>query len=270
MAEKRMLSKSICDSDAFLSMPMSSQALYFHLNLRADDDGFVNNPKRITAYVGASEDDLKLLLMKRFILGFESGVIVIKHWRMHNTIRQDRYKPTDYQEEFRMLGLKKNNAYTLTEAETLCIQNGNQMATEWQPNGNQMETQYRVEENRVDKNRLDKSSNTADSQQLLLEEYHFDEWLEACVKDWLNYKKEKRQTYKPTGLRQLLKTIKGKADEYGAKEVAETIYYSMSNNYQGIVWAKLDDKKKPAKPKTEYAVPTDDETDRLRRLLNEM
>lgn len=86
MAEKRMFARKIIDSDAFLEMPLSAQALYFHLNMRADDDGFVNNPKRITDYVNASVDDLKILLTKRFVIGFESGVIVIRHWKIHNTI----------------------------------------------------------------------------------------------------------------------------------------------------------------------------------------
>ena len=104
MAEKRMFTKSIIDSDAFLEMPLSAQALYFHLNMRADDDGFVNNPKRITDYVNASADDLKILLAKRFIIRFDSGVIVIKHWRMHNTLKSDRYHPTDYQDELALLG----------------------------------------------------------------------------------------------------------------------------------------------------------------------
>ena len=83
MAEKRMFARKIIDSDAFLEMPLSAQALYFHLNMRADDDGFVNNPKRITDYVNASVDDLKILLTKRFVIGFESGVIVIRHWKIH-------------------------------------------------------------------------------------------------------------------------------------------------------------------------------------------
>lgn len=112
MAEKRMFTQKIIDSDAFLDMPLSAQTLYFHLNMRADDDGFVNNPKKIQRMIGASVDDLKILLMKRFIIGFDSGVIVIKHWRMHNTIKNDRYHPTDYQEEFAMLGIKENKAYT--------------------------------------------------------------------------------------------------------------------------------------------------------------
>ena len=105
MAEKRMFARSLIDSDAFLEMPLSAQALYFHLNMRADDDGFINNPKRITDYVGAAADDLKLLLAKRFIIVFDSGVIVIRHWRMHNTLKSDRYHPTNYQEEFATLCL---------------------------------------------------------------------------------------------------------------------------------------------------------------------
>lgn len=112
MAEKRMFARSLIDSDAFLEMPLSAQALYFHLNMRADDDGFVNNPKRITDYVGAASDDLKLLLAKRFIIVFDSGVIVIRHWRMHNTLKSDRYHPTNYQEEFATLCLEENKAYS--------------------------------------------------------------------------------------------------------------------------------------------------------------
>lgn len=112
MAEKRMFTQKIIDSDAFLDMPLSTQALYFHLNMRADDDGFVNNPKRIQRTIGASEDDLKLLIVKRFVICFENGVIVIKHWRMHNTLRKDRYTPTQYQEELSRLKIKENKSYT--------------------------------------------------------------------------------------------------------------------------------------------------------------
>ena len=107
-----MFTQKIIDSDAFLDMPLSAQALYFHLAMRADDDGFVNNPKKILRYISASEDDFKILFAKRFILGFESGVIVIKHWRMHNAIKSDRYHPTDYQEELALLSIKPNRAYT--------------------------------------------------------------------------------------------------------------------------------------------------------------
>ena len=120
MAERRMFAKTIIDSDAFLDMPLSSQALYFQLGMRADDDGFINNPKRIQRMIGASEDDLKLLIAKNFIIAFESGVIVVKHWKMNNYIRNDRYKETNYLEEKSKLQLKENGAYTLG------IPNGNQ------------------------------------------------------------------------------------------------------------------------------------------------
>lgn len=112
MAERRMFAKTIIDSDAFLDMPLSAQALYFHLSMRADDDGFVNNPKKIQRMVGASDDDCKLLVMKRFIITFDSGIIVIKHWKIHNYIQKDRYKETVYLQEKSTLTLNENNAYT--------------------------------------------------------------------------------------------------------------------------------------------------------------
>lgn len=112
MAERRMFAKTIIDSDAFLDMPLSTQALYFHLSMRADDDGFINNPKKIQRMIGASDDDMRVLLAKRFIISFESGVVVIKHWKIHNYIQKDRYRPTIYQEEKAKLEQKDNRAYT--------------------------------------------------------------------------------------------------------------------------------------------------------------
>jgi len=141
MAERRMFAKTIIDSDAFIDMPLSTQALYFHLSMRADDDGFINNAKKIQRMIGASDDDLKVLLMKRFILPFDSGVVVIKHWKIHNYIRNDRYKPTIYAEERALLELKNNGAYT--EAETIGIPSGNQMVY-------QMDTQDRLGKDRLE------------------------------------------------------------------------------------------------------------------------
>lgn len=112
MAERRMFAKTIIDSDAFLDMPLTTQALYFHLSMRADDEGFINNPKKIMRMIGASEDELRLLVAKCFIIPFESGVCVIKHWRIHNYLRSDRFKPTVYAEERAQLVVKDNNAYT--------------------------------------------------------------------------------------------------------------------------------------------------------------
>ncbi len=118
MATKRMLSMKIVDSDAFLEMPLSTQCLYFHLNMRADDDGFVGNPKRIMRMIQANEDDLKILLAKRFLLMFEDNVVVVKHWWMHNTLAKDRYSETTYIDDKAQLYIKENKAYTLNPAPT--------------------------------------------------------------------------------------------------------------------------------------------------------
>ena len=123
MAERRMLSKKIVESDDYLDMPLSTQALYMHMVMEADDDGFLNSPRKVLRSIGAADDDVKLLITKRFILTFPSGVVCIKHWWIHNTKRKDRYKPTQYQEEYMSLTIKENGAYTE------CYQLGNQMAT---------------------------------------------------------------------------------------------------------------------------------------------
>lgn len=109
-----MFAKTIIDSDAFLDMPLSTQSLYFHLSMRADDEGFINNPKKIQRMIGASDDDLKLLIAKSFIIPFESGIVVIKHWKIHNYIRGDRIHLTKYIEEKALLKEKENGAYTIT------------------------------------------------------------------------------------------------------------------------------------------------------------
>jgi hypothetical protein len=114
-----MFAKTIMDSDAFLDMPLSTQALYFHLSMRADDDGFVNNAKKIQRMLGCSDDDLKILLAKNFIIPFENGVCVIKHWLIHNYIQKDRYKPTVYGDLKEKLNIKDNKVYQL---DTECIQ----------------------------------------------------------------------------------------------------------------------------------------------------
>ena len=139
MAERRMMSKKIIDSDAFTEMPLSSQALYFHLLLRADDDGFLNNAKKIMRNVGANQNDYDMLLMKRFIIQFDEGVCVIKHWLIHNYIRSDRYKPTQYIEEKDMLSIKENGAYQLIKSDN-DLPEGNQTTSIGIPNDNQKRT----------------------------------------------------------------------------------------------------------------------------------
>lgn len=132
MAQRRMFSLQIVDTDAFMDMPLSAQALYFHLGMRADDDGFVSNARRIQKLVGAADDDLKLLIAKRFVLLFPSGVIVLKHWKISNYIQKDRYKPTLYREEKATLYLKPDGAYTdhPSEGAHPCIQSVSTMDTD--------------------------------------------------------------------------------------------------------------------------------------------
>ncbi len=151
MAIRRMYAKSVIDTDKFMEMPMSTQCLYFHLLLYGDDDGFVASPKRIMRLLGASEDDMWILIAKGYILAFESGIIVIRHWRVHNKIRNDRYSPTVHS-EISLLVLDENNVYQLLPSgsessgnltATVGIPCGNHAATvgipDGEPNGNQME-----------------------------------------------------------------------------------------------------------------------------------
>lgn len=157
MAERRMFAKTIIDSDAFLDMSLSTQALYFHLSMRADDDGFVNNPKKIQRMIGSGDDEMKMLIAKKFIIPFDSGVCVIKHWRIHNYIQKDRYKETVYKEEKSHLLLKDNKSYKYMD--TPCIQDVSIP-----------ETQVRIGKDRIGKESLDKNNNKS---LLLFEELGF-------------------------------------------------------------------------------------------------
>ncbi len=113
MAERRMFAKTIIDSDAFLDMPTSARLLYYDLSMRADDDGFINSSKKIIRMTGASDDDLKVLITKKFVIPFENGVVVIKHWLIHNYIRKDTYNETQYKEQKAMLTVDENKSYKL-------------------------------------------------------------------------------------------------------------------------------------------------------------
>ncbi len=148
MAQKRMFDKTIADSDDFLDMPLTTQALYFHLNIRADDDGFIDNCNSIMRIIGAKEDDFKLLIAKRYLIPFESKVCVVRHWLIHNTIRKDRYNPTIHLDEKRQL-IVNEKVYSLKDDEYT----GNHLATNWQPS--------------IDKNSIDKISIEESSKELL-------------------------------------------------------------------------------------------------------
>ena len=143
-----MINASVVSNDLFVDMPLSAQCLYFHLNVNADDDGFVDSPKRIQRSIGACDDDLKLLIAKGFIIAFQSGVIVITHWKIHNTIKKDRYAKTIHTKELNQLYVEENKAYSLL---------GSEMDPDWNQNGTKMDPQIRLDKNRLDKNKEEKS-----------------------------------------------------------------------------------------------------------------
>lgn len=151
MAQRRMFSKKITETDNFLDMPLSSQALYFHLNMGADDEGFIDKAKTIQRTIGASSDDLRILIAKGFVIPFDSGVVVIRHWRIHNYIRSDRFQSTMHQEEKKKIDFD--------ETKIANIKAFQDVIPDVIPNGYQMDTQVRIGKDRLDKVRLDKVNN---------------------------------------------------------------------------------------------------------------
>ena len=145
MAQRRMFSKKIVDTDLFIEMSPTAKLLYFYLNMSADDDGFVGNPKTIKLVSGATDDDLKILVAKQFIIPFESGVIVIKDWKIHNYIQKDRYSKTQYTDEKSQLVVEENGTYTR------CIQNVSIL-----------DTQVRLGKDRLGKDSIDNMSDKSD------------------------------------------------------------------------------------------------------------
>lgn len=135
MAERRMMAKSITESDAFYDLPHSAQVLYLHLCQNADDDGFISKPKTVQRMAKCKDKDMTALVHRKFIIQFESGVVVIKHWRIHNYIKKDRHKDTNYKEELACLYLDENNAYSLTH--------GVKTETNWSQSGGEVDTQVR-------------------------------------------------------------------------------------------------------------------------------
>nr|DAM59438.1 MAG TPA: replisome organizer [Caudoviricetes sp.] len=142
MAQRRMFSRKITETDRFLEMPLSSQALYFHLNMGADDEGFIDKAKTIQRTIGASDDDMKLLIAKGFIIPFDSGVVVIRHWRIHNYIRSDRFQSTLHQDEKTQLEYDHSKTAMLKPLENVI------------PNGYHLDTQDRVSKVSLDKDSL--------------------------------------------------------------------------------------------------------------------
>ena len=161
MANKRMFTMKIVDTDAFLDMPLSTQCLYFHLNMRADDDGFLNNAKKVMKIIGANQNDYDLLVAKSFVIQFDDGICVIKHWRINNYLRKDRYTETIYQEEKAMLTIQPNGRYSLKDSS--CEIDDLPLGI---PVCNQSDTQNRIDKNREEKNSIYSAEKLHDEQSL--------------------------------------------------------------------------------------------------------
>lgn len=177
MAQRRMFNKTITNDDNFIEMPPTTQNLYFHLNMNADDDGFVNNWKSIMRITGSKEDDLKILIAKQYIIPFDSGVIVIRHWRLNNYLQRDRITPTNYQEELAQLSLDNKNVYNLY---TKCI--------------------HRLDKNRLDKISIDNNIVEKDST--------------VPYKEIINYLNEKASTNYRSTTRKTQDLIKARWNEH--------------------------------------------------------
>ena len=168
MAERRMFSIKIIDSDDFLDLPLEAQSLYFHLAMRADDDGFINSPKRIVRAIGASAEDLKMLEDKKFIIVFDSGIVAIRHWKVHNSIKKDRYKASIFFEEKKQLICDENGTYLISDqsikdTEPEWSQSGTRMEPEWSQNGSKVEPQVSIGKDSIGKDSIGKDSIGKDS-----------------------------------------------------------------------------------------------------------
>lgn len=252
MAERRMFTKKITDGDIFTSMPPTTQCLYFHLCMGADDDGFSNNIRIAMFNAHATTDDFSTLVNKRFIIPFESGVIVIKHWRMHNLIRQDRYHETKYVEEKSKLILKDNGVYSV--------------ATNGLPNDNQMEPEVRLGKDSIDKDikksistkvdipkekvfSFDKHTNKENLIYILDNEPKYEkltlEFKQALI-DWCEYKDErkpkKNNHYTEKGLTMWVTQSINSAIAYGATPVINQIHKAIANQWQGTNYDMLGEK----------------------------
>lgn len=253
MAEKRMFSKQIIDSDAFLEMPLSTQALYFHLSMRADDDGFLNNAKKVMKIIGANQNDYDLLVAKSFIIQFPDGICVIKHWRINNYLRKDRYTETIYQEEKALLTIKPNGRYSLSDKD-----NDGSINIVGIPVVDQSDTQNRIDKNREEKNRVvmeadasptpysfDKNSNVANLLHVLESFSPIDDDCKKCLIEWMEYKEERKPRSKhhyatEIGIKKLITQFVNRLNDYDIEAVRDVVDVSISNNWDGIAWGKLD------------------------------
>lgn len=270
MAEKRMFSNRVIDTDEFLEMPATAQMLYFHLSMNADDDGFVGKPKTIMRMCRASQDDLTVLLGKQFVISFDTGVIVIRHWKIHNFIRKDTYHPTIYEKEKEMLSLDKSDAYSLEpqdDAVTSPLQVRNEYVTSplrvrdesvtsplqvRNVDKNSIEKvredKVREDKKRKDKGREDKTRKE-DLFETLLPSYQISEPLADKIREYLRYRKQQhRFTFQEVSLTAFLKKAEKAEQQYGSTAVMSCFDKTIANGWKGVFYESLP---KPDKPKEE-------------------
>lgn len=218
-----MFAKTIIDSDAFLDMPQSSQLLYFHLSMRADDEGFINNPKSIMRNVGCKEDDIKLLIAKKFIIPFESGIVVIKHWKIHNYIAKDRFTPTKYQDERSQLELDENKSYTT------CIQDVHKL-----------DTQVRIGKESIDNKETFVS---------IIKDYSSNEELISALKDYVEMRK-KMKGFTIKALKLNLNTLSKLTEDESTK--IEIVNQTVANGWKSFYALKEEKKEKKVYDQYQY------------------
>lgn len=248
MARKRMFSLLVVDTDEFLDMPSSTQSLYYHLGMRADDDGFVSSPRKIVKLVNCSDDDLKLLIAKGFIIPFDSGIIAIKHWKLNNDLKKDRYTPTIYLNEKSTLRVNKNKVYSIV---------GNNLETKWIQNGNKLDTQYSTDKNSIDKYSIEKYSKEyieqkqeenqeqiqeqkqvkkekkpKETHNSIIENYTINEDLREALKGFVEMRKEIKKPITTKGLKIAL----GKLDKWALDDLTkiDIVNQSIERSWSGL------------------------------------
>ena len=217
MGDRRMFSMQIVDSDAFLDMPLSTQALYFHLSMRADDDGFVDNARKIMRAVGCSQDDMKILFGKNFVIAFDDVVCVIKHWRIHNYIRTDRKKTTAYIEHFEKLDTKENGSYTLKKS------NVSQVTTTCLPSDNQVTTQVKLGKANISKGNINTLSGETD----------------GVYQEVIDYLNEKAETQYRSSSAKTKSLIKARVNDGFKLEDFKTVIDNKVSEWQNTEMAKF-------------------------------
>lgn len=251
MAERRMIAKTIIDSDAFLDMPASARLLYYDLNMRADDDGFINAPKKIMRMTGASPDDINMLILKKFIISFESGVVVIKHWKVHNYIRKDMYHETKYVEEKSLLYLDENNAYT---------QNSNASLRTCNEDVTKPSTQVRLGKVSIGKDNVVSNETTIESKTPFTEYANGNTELLNALNAFEDMRKKIKKPLTETAKKLLVGKLK-KLEADGNPPVL-VLEQSIMNCWQGVF--ELKEKPVVETPATEYRYPKPEDDDGCR------